>query len=209
MRASDPRNGRSIAGEPQLGVGQHRDVEVDCVREVRARHGAGAVVRRGAHQRPGRAQVVGDLDADARAAEPRLHDVRAGERPGRDRRRRTQTRGSAASPAACITPPNASLSMPSAAPAALGPVYRAPARSSAACRVPSSPGPPWQQFTTALISSGPRRPSRPPRARSRRRAGRRGRVGARRGGTPSTKAARSQRRRRPRRSRPTGPSRRR
>ena len=43
--------------------------------------------------------------------------------------------------------------MPSAAPAAEGPVYGTPARSRTACRVPSSPGPPWHALTTALTGN--------------------------------------------------------
>ncbi len=75
-------------------MGEDRDVEVDGLREVRLDDGAGAVVGRGLDERPGRGQVVGDLDADARAAKARLHDVRPRKgRPVADAERDARERG--------------------------------------------------------------------------------------------------------------------
>jgi hypothetical protein len=73
--------------------------------------------------------------------------------------------------------------MPNTAPPTVGPVYDTPARSRAACNVPSSPGPPWQQLSSAEMSRGRRFPTNPSPATSRS-------WGALRGG-PSRKSAAS------------------
>ena len=96
-----------------------------------------------------------DLDTYGGAAKSRLHDVgavgarpcrsfRAGEHEGT--RQGWQARGQGHGT-------QAELVHTQGRSGAAGPVYGTPARSSAAWRVPSSPGPPWQHLTSASNSN--------------------------------------------------------
>ena len=71
----------------------------------------------------------------------------------------TASRGSEGMPAACMRPPNASLSMPTAPAKSVEPVEGIPMRENTAAAPPPSPTPPCRQSSAASISrrSAPRR----------------------------------------------------